>query len=38
MWMPICGDCSYKNAVDRLNEKYTVDDEVNFWRNEAMGH
>ena len=37
VWMPICGDCSYKNAVDRVNEKYTGDDEVNFWRREAMG-
>ncbi len=35
--MPICGDCSYKDAVYKVNELYTGDDEVNFWRHEAMG-
>lgn len=35
--VPICGDCSYKGAVDKINELYTGDDEINFWRHEAMG-
>ena len=36
-WVPICGDCGEKHTVERINELYDGDDEVNYWRKQGMG-